>query len=36
MAGVAVRAGLGHHDVTVHHSAQLRPMPCSSIMNTLI
>ena len=22
MAGVAVRAGLGHHDVTVHHSAQ--------------
>jgi hypothetical protein len=31
MAGVVVRAGLGHHDVIVHNSAQPRPMPFSSI-----
>jgi hypothetical protein len=33
MAGVVVRAGLGHHGVTVHHSAQPWPMPYSSIMS---
>jgi hypothetical protein len=36
MADVVVLAGLGHHDAIVHNSAQPRPMPCSSMMNTLI
>jgi hypothetical protein len=36
MAGVVVRAGLDHQDVIVRNSAKPLPMPCSSMVNTLI